>query len=228
MIPLFVRRAAWSTRLFLRRVRRRIHFRHKKKDYTGYDLDGCLRCDLCGKVLFYDWTGYKPLLWKNDKELTTMNTRPNGFSLIELLIVVAIIAIIAAITIPNLLASKRTANEASAQSSVRTIYSAEVTFQATTGDGVYGSLVELTNERLIDSVLGAGAKSGYDFAVVESSGSGALAVFGAYGFPSRSTGIGQTGTRRFALTEIGVLRGDGDLSARPSTRAAIWAMPALP
>jgi prepilin-type N-terminal cleavage/methylation domain-containing protein len=137
----------------------------------------------------------------------------NGFSLIELLIVVAVIGIIASIATPNLLASKRAANEASALATLRIIASSEVTYQSTVGAGQFGNLASLYNQRLVDVVVGGAAigggtpKNGYLFSAESVSGVG-VPAFDAKAQPSVHTSVSvitATGIRSFFISEAGVL-----------------------
>jgi len=96
-----------------------------------------------------------------------MKKRERGFSLVELLIVVVIIGVIAAVAIPGLQKARRYAQAGSAIQSLRTITTAEILYQRRYN--VYGSLAQLAPEGTIDPALGAGDKSGYTFTLVVSS-----------------------------------------------------------
>ena len=150
------------------------------------------------------------------------NKKNSGFTLIELMIVVAIIAIIAAIAIPNLLRSRMSANEAGAAGAMRTISTGEVSFQTaafvdTDSDGVgdYGSLAQLADPDgagatppFIDSVLGGGAKHGYNFVVAVTAGS--ATALPAYTCTSTPAAAGRTGFRQYFVDESGVIRYTAD------------------
>jgi type IV pilus assembly protein PilA len=144
--------------------------------------------------------------------------KQKGFSLIELLIVVAIILIIAAIAIPNLLRSRMAANEASAVGSLRSLNTAQVTYSTTYPNIGFANLLTAlsgdattcattatsTSSCLIDAVLGSGTKSGYTFKIAGTTGTPVV----TYTFTATPVTVGQTGQRMFFTDQSGVIRFD--------------------
>ena len=146
-----------------------------------------------------------------------MRNKQKGFSLIELLIVVAIILIIAAIAIPNLIRSKMAANEASAVASLRTYNTSIVAYDTTYQTDPTTSLSQLgpattpsaSAADLVDSLLGSATpvKSGYSFTY--SAGAAQNTIVSTYtilAVPSNSS----TGQRKFFTDQSGVIRATTD------------------
>jgi type IV pilus assembly protein PilA len=147
-----------------------------------------------------------------------MRNHQKGFSLIELLIVVAIILIIAAIAIPNLLKSRMAANEASAVGSVRTINTAEIAYSTLYGTG-FAPLVNLggadpctavaATACLIDAVVSGGNKSGYTLTTPTPAALGTAAAPNVlYSVNAVPLVAGQSGQRSFCSDQSGVIRFD--------------------
>jgi len=152
-----------------------------------------------------------------------MRKNSRGFSLIELLIVVAIILIIAAIAIPDLLRSRIAANQASAVGSLRTINTSEITYASTFNTGFSPDLLSLgpgatpptaSLAGLIDSVLAAGSKSGYNFTY----SAGAADAAGRINtYTLRADPItASTGTNHYYSDESGVIRQNTAGTAGPT------------
>jgi type IV pilus assembly protein PilA len=141
--------------------------------------------------------------------------KTKGFSLIELLIVVAIILIIAAIAAPSFLHARIAANESATVGALRTLNSAQVTYNSTyptigfasamtnlAGTTCASTAPSSTSACLVDSVLAGGTKSGYLFVLSGVSGTPA----GSYQFVASPVGMNQTGTRYFCSFGDAVVR----------------------
>ncbi|MGH9793629.1 MAG: prepilin-type N-terminal cleavage/methylation domain-containing protein [Candidatus Acidiferrales bacterium] len=155
-----------------------------------------------------------------------MRNQSKGFSLIELLIVVAIILIIAAIAIPNLMRARISANESAAVGALRTYNTAAVQYQSSYGVGfppaqtnlappLGGGVADCTAADLVDNILGAAAgtqKSGYQFtyigalAAIPPPGTLCAAGFNTFVVHAVPASVGVTGQRSFCIDHTGVLR----------------------
>ena len=85
----------------------------------------------------------------------------------------------------------------------------QATYQATAGNGAFGTLAQLDTADLVDPVLGTGIKSGYNFTIptIVAPAAGVQAQFFAQADPQTDAGASQSGTRQFCVTEDGVMRG---------------------
>lgn len=155
---------------------------------------------------------------------TQKGSLTRGFSLVELLVVIAVILIIAAIAIPNFMRSRMRANEGAAAANIRNIITSEVVYSTTyqigfspslAALGGSGATVDQNNSELIDSVLSSGAKSGYSYSykVVLKDSAGHVQEYSINADPLN---VGQTGVVHFYADQTGVIRRNETGVAGPS------------
>ncbi|MBN2096904.1 MAG: prepilin-type N-terminal cleavage/methylation domain-containing protein [Candidatus Omnitrophica bacterium] len=135
-----------------------------------------------------------------------------GFTLVEIMIVVAIIALLAAIAIPNLMRARLNANEAAAISALKTLVAAQTTYH--TSNSTYaGALAILSNQTppYIDAVLASTTKQGYVFGT-----GGSATTFTATATPQTYQ---TTGVRSFFVDQSGVIRGLDNAGAAATVAA---------
>jgi prepilin-type N-terminal cleavage/methylation domain-containing protein len=146
-----------------------------------------------------------------------MKKNNKGFSLLELLIVVAIILIIATIAIPSLLRSRQAANESAAVANLRTLNTAEVTYLSSTG-GLYGDIAALIAAQLVDDTFDTATtpKSGYNFSVVLS-GTPAGTSYSAYAIRASTN----TGRYSYYSSPDAVVRYSTQTTEAPTGKAGM-------
>jgi type IV pilus assembly protein PilA len=141
-----------------------------------------------------------------------------GFSIVELLIVVAVILVIAALAIPNMLHSKMAADESAAVAALRTLAGGEVNYVTTYSSGFSPTLAALgppasgatataSNADMVDSVLASGTRGGYQFTYVALYGGGSPVATG-YTVNANPSSPGVTGEWFYYLDQSNVIRGN--------------------
>ena len=155
-------------------------------------------------------------------------SKTKGFTLIELMIVIAIIAIIAAIAIPNLIEARKHGNEAAAIGALKTLNSAQTLYREGDKDGNntldYGNLAQLSNTTLIDGVLGSATKQGYGFVATPSASTAEFLWLATANPVSPRT----TGDRYFATNHAGVIYYTTATPTAPNANTCVISTAMLP